>query len=165
MAAFPLFVSAGEALTDMIVRTHRLLTSKLAQRGRRLDLERGARDGKLGVPSAFAGAISRDVFGDALWQASEAAKLDLRFLQRWTNRRCWRSCTALDPPATSSSATTAPTCTSMRPAAGRLARALQVGALRRHQPGAAPLAASWWRWPSSSSWTACASATTRITGC
>jgi fructokinase len=35
---------------------------------------------RLGVPSAFAGAISLDVFGDA--QATDAAGLDLRFLQR-----------------------------------------------------------------------------------
>jgi len=34
------------------------------------------------VASAFAGAISRCWFGDALWRASEAAALDLRFLQR-----------------------------------------------------------------------------------
>jgi len=36
----------------------------------------------LGEPTAFAGAISRDRFGDALWAASEAVGLDLRTLQR-----------------------------------------------------------------------------------
>ncbi len=36
----------------------------------------------LGVASGFAGAISRCVAGDALWRASAAAGLDLRYLQR-----------------------------------------------------------------------------------
>ncbi|WP_035060316.1 carbohydrate kinase family protein [Andreprevotia chitinilytica] len=37
---------------------------------------------QLGVPTGFAGAISRDTLGDELAQLSETAGLDLRFLQR-----------------------------------------------------------------------------------
>jgi fructokinase len=36
----------------------------------------------LGEPTGFAGAISQDRFGDALWAASEEVGLDLRLLQR-----------------------------------------------------------------------------------
>ena len=75
---FPHFISFGEALTDMI----------------RLDADRwtsvpGGAPWNVaqvmacfGVPSAFGGAISQDCFGDALWEKSVKAKLDLRFLQR-----------------------------------------------------------------------------------
>ena len=77
---FPLFVAAGEALTDMIVddpaATH--WASKVG--GSTWNVARAM--ARLNVASGFAGAVSRDVFGDQLWQASEAAGLDLRFLQR-----------------------------------------------------------------------------------
>lgn len=36
----------------------------------------------LGISTGFAGAISQDWFGDALFVASQAAGLDLRFLQQ-----------------------------------------------------------------------------------
>ncbi|MYM86451.1 carbohydrate kinase [Rugamonas sp. FT82W] len=97
MTAFPLFVAAGEALTDMIVqdpaRQHWLSqvggsTWNVARTMARLD-----------VPAAFAGAISRDVFGDALWQASEAARLDLRFIQRYDNSPLLAIVHRTDPPA------------------------------------------------------------------
>ncbi|RFP20400.1 carbohydrate kinase [Duganella sp. BJB488] len=97
MAAFPLFVAAGEALTDMIVqdpaRQHWLSqvggsTWNVARTMARLD-----------VPTAFAGAISRDVFGDALWQASEAARLDLRFIQRHDKSPLLAIVHRTDPPA------------------------------------------------------------------
>jgi fructokinase len=54
---------------------------------------------KLEVPTAFAGAISRDVFGDALWQASEAARLDLRFLQRHARSPLLAIVHRTDPPS------------------------------------------------------------------
>lgn len=75
---FPHFVSAGEALTDLIRTGPETWTSKVG--GATWNVARVM--AKLGVPSAFAGAISRDCFGDALWAASEVAGLDLRFLQR-----------------------------------------------------------------------------------
>lgn len=79
---FPAFVAAGEALTDMI-RTANLAgadawTSKVG--GATWNVARVMAN--LGIDSGFAGAISKDLFGDALWSASQAAGLDLRFLQR-----------------------------------------------------------------------------------
>lgn len=74
----PHFVSFGEALTDLI----------------RLDADRwvsvpGGAPWNVaqvmscfGVASAFAGAVSRDCFGDALYLASEQTGLNLRFIQR-----------------------------------------------------------------------------------
>lgn len=78
MQDLPLFVSFGEALTDLIRgdapeqwRSH----SGGAPWNMALAMQR------LGIASAFGGAISRDVFGQALLESSRAAGLDLRFLQ------------------------------------------------------------------------------------
>jgi fructokinase len=94
---FPLFVAAGEALTDMIVQdagaTH--WNSKVG--GSTWNVGRAM--ARLGVPSAFAGAVSRDVFGDQLWHASEAAGLDLRFLQRVDKSPLLAIVHRLDPPS------------------------------------------------------------------
>ncbi len=75
---FPRFVSAGEALTDMIRIDGDSWSSKTG--GSIWNVARAA--ARLGVASAFAGSISRCCFGDALWSDSETAGLDLRFLQR-----------------------------------------------------------------------------------
>ncbi|MBB3224778.1 carbohydrate kinase family protein [Pseudoduganella umbonata] len=76
----PVFIAAGEALTDLIVAdtAHTQWTARTG--GSTWNVARAM--AKLGVPSAFAGAISRDVFGDALWEASMASQLDARFVQR-----------------------------------------------------------------------------------
>jgi fructokinase len=76
----PVFIAAGEALTDLIVldAAHTQWTARTG--GSTWNVARAM--AKLGVPSAFAGAISRDVFGDALWEASLASDLDPRFVQR-----------------------------------------------------------------------------------
>jgi fructokinase len=76
----PVFIAAGEALTDLIVAdaAHTQWTARTG--GSTWNVARAM--AALDVPSAFAGAISRDVFGDALWEASGAARLDGRFLQR-----------------------------------------------------------------------------------
>jgi fructokinase len=76
----PVFISAGEALTDLIVldTAHAQWTARTG--GSTWNVARAM--ARLGVPTAFAGAISRDVFGEALWQASMASDLDPRFLQR-----------------------------------------------------------------------------------
>lgn len=93
---FPVFVAAGEALTDMI--------ADAAAPGRWTSLTGGATwnvarvMASLGVPSAFAGAISTDVFGDALWEASSAAGLDLRFLQRYAKPPLLAMVYETDPP-------------------------------------------------------------------
>jgi fructokinase len=77
---WPVFVSAGEALTDLVIEdpVQQRWVAKVG--GSTWNVARAV--AALGLPSAFAGAISTDVFGDALWAASEAAGLDLRFLQR-----------------------------------------------------------------------------------
>jgi fructokinase len=77
---FPVFVSAGEALTDLIIEDP--ITQRWVAKvgGSTWNVARVVTH--LGISSAFAGAISNDIFGDALQAASEEAKLDLRFLQR-----------------------------------------------------------------------------------
>jgi fructokinase len=78
MTALPRFVAAGEALTDLITDGADRWTSLVG--GSTWNVARVV--AKLGFPSAFAGAISRDVFGAALADANGAAGLDPRFLQQ-----------------------------------------------------------------------------------
>jgi fructokinase len=98
---FPLFVSAGEALTDMIVQGPPGSASAqhwLSQTGGSTwNVARAM--AALEVPTAFAGAISNDVFGDALWQASAASGLDLRFVQRVDKSPLLAIVHRTDPPA------------------------------------------------------------------
>jgi fructokinase len=74
----PTFVAFGEALTDML-RTG-ADAWKSVPGGAPWNVAQIM--ASFGVASAFGGAISQDCFGDALWQASAQADLDLRFLQR-----------------------------------------------------------------------------------
>jgi fructokinase len=75
---WPAYVVFGEALTDMV---HQGGQDWLGLPGG--SCWNVARVGaRLGIPTAFAGAISCDTLGDQLAQASEDAGLDLRFLQR-----------------------------------------------------------------------------------
>jgi mannose/cellobiose epimerase-like protein (N-acyl-D-glucosamine 2-epimerase family)/sugar/nucleoside kinase (ribokinase family) len=76
---FPEFIAAGEALTDMIAAPGQQQWSSQVG-GSTWNVARAM--ARLGVPSAFAGAVSADVFGDQLWTASQAAGLDMRFAQR-----------------------------------------------------------------------------------
>jgi fructokinase len=75
---FPRYVVFGEALTDMLRQAD----------GRWLSVPGGAcwnvaRVGaRLGVPTAFAGAVSNDLFGEQLDNEGAVAGLDGRFLQR-----------------------------------------------------------------------------------
>lgn len=78
MNDLPRFVAAGEALTDMIRTGPDAWTSKTG--GSTWNVARVM--ASLGVPSAFAGAVSCDVFGAALVAANNAAGLDPRFLQQ-----------------------------------------------------------------------------------
>ncbi len=74
----PTVVVFGEALTDLVQTTP----------GRWQGYPGGApwnvarAMSRLGVPTAFAGSISTDSLGDELYRQSEAAGLDLRYLQR-----------------------------------------------------------------------------------
>lgn len=79
-SVFPEFVAAGEALTDLIVDGADASAWRAITGGSTWNVARAM--AALGAPSAFAGAISRDVFGRALWHASEQAGLDPRFIQR-----------------------------------------------------------------------------------
>ncbi|MDC8771425.1 carbohydrate kinase family protein [Roseateles albus] len=78
----PSVVSFGEALTDMIRSGPEQWTSVCG--GAPWNLARALAG--LGVPTAFGGAISADVFGQALWQAAQAAGLDMRFTQQLAHK-------------------------------------------------------------------------------
>ncbi|CAG4891615.1 carbohydrate kinase family protein [Paraburkholderia saeva] len=75
---FPFFVSAGDILTDM-VRT---------DASRWLSVPGGAgwnvarAVARLGLRTASVGAVGNDCFSDVIWNASVAADLDMRFMQR-----------------------------------------------------------------------------------
>lgn len=92
--AFPRFVSAGEALTDMMRIDGDNWISKTG--GAPWNVARVMQH--LGIDSAFAGAIGCDVFGDALWTASVTAGLDMRFMQRVPKSPLLAIVPALDPP-------------------------------------------------------------------
>ncbi|MFP5389959.1 MAG: carbohydrate kinase family protein [Gammaproteobacteria bacterium] len=96
MSGFPEFVAAGEALTDMIAEPGQQRWTSIVG-GSTWNVARAM--AALDVPSAFAGAVSRDVFGDQLWQASQAARLDLRFLQRHAKSPLLAIVYRLDPPS------------------------------------------------------------------
>jgi fructokinase len=102
-ADFPLFVAAGEALTDLIVDAGADIGNGGATRwhsvtgGSTWNVARAM--ARLGAASAFAGAISRDVFGDQLWQASLDAGLDARFIQRLDKSPLLAIVHRLDPPS------------------------------------------------------------------
>eukprot|EP01034_Spumella_vulgaris_P026948 gene26948-33600_t len=93
-ANFPAFVAAGEALTDLI-RTGPDGWRSLVG-GSTWNVARVV--ASLGVPSAFAGAISRDVFGVQLAAANVAAGLDGRFLQQLDKSPLLAVVHELDPP-------------------------------------------------------------------
>ncbi|GGC95669.1 carbohydrate kinase family protein [Undibacterium terreum] len=94
MSGLPRFVAAGEALTDML---HTGADSWKAQVGGSTWNVARVLAG-LGVQSAFAGAVSQDVFGDALAAANDAAGLDPRFLQRVAKSPLLAMVYQLDPP-------------------------------------------------------------------
>lgn len=79
MREFPQFVCPGEALIDMI-RTGEHQWQSLVG-GSTWNVARSL--AKLGLSTGFAGGISMDLFGDALYSASDAAGLDLRLIQRF----------------------------------------------------------------------------------
>jgi len=74
----PTMLCAGEALTDMIHQGQEQWISQVG--GSVWNVARAL--AVLGERTAFAGAISADRFGDALWNASDAVGLDLRLIQR-----------------------------------------------------------------------------------
>ena len=96
MRALPEFVAAGEALTDMIADPLcQTWTSRTG--GSTWNVARAM--AALGVPSAFAGAVSRDVFGEQLREASAASGLDMRFLQQHARSPLLAMVYRIDPPS------------------------------------------------------------------
>ena len=75
---FPIFVSAGDILTDL-VRTGEA-TWLAVPGGAGWNVARAV--ARLGLASACAGALGTDNFSDDLWNASVKAGLDMRFFQR-----------------------------------------------------------------------------------
>ena len=77
MTPLPLIVSAGEALTDLVTAGGR--TWQAHPGGAGWNVARAC--ARLGMPSAFAGAVGQDNFGDDLRRESLEAGLDPRFMQ------------------------------------------------------------------------------------
>jgi fructokinase len=76
--AGPRFVSAGEALTDFIRQVDGYWLARAG--GAPWNVARVMAG--FGIPSAFAGSVSRDNFGDEIAALSRDAGLDMRFLQQ-----------------------------------------------------------------------------------
>ncbi len=94
MTRLPSYVVFGEALTDMV---HQGGYGWLGLPGG--SCWNVARVGaRLGIATAFAGAVSRDTLGDQLAEASLAAGLDPRFLQRVDRSPLLAFVTAQHPP-------------------------------------------------------------------
>jgi fructokinase len=75
---FPQFISAGDILTDLIRTGASTWLSRPGGAG--WNVARAV--ARLGVPTACAGSLGTDNFSDELWDASVAAGLDMRFMQR-----------------------------------------------------------------------------------
>lgn len=75
---FPLFVSAGDILTDLV----RTGASHWLSRPGGAGWNVARCVARLGLPTACAGSLGVDNFSDDLWNASVAAGLDMRFMQR-----------------------------------------------------------------------------------
>jgi fructokinase len=75
---FPLFVSAGDILTDLVRTGPSSWLSVPGGAG--WNVARAV--ARLGLPTACAGSLGVDNFSEDLWNASVAAGLDMRFMQR-----------------------------------------------------------------------------------
>ncbi|HKR41653.1 MAG TPA: PfkB family carbohydrate kinase, partial [Paraburkholderia sp.] len=93
-SGFPAFISAGDILTDLVRTPAPEGTPHTSQPGAPgMDSHWRAHPGgagwnvaravaRLGLPTASVGALGVDNFSDELWNASVAAGLDMRFMQR-----------------------------------------------------------------------------------
>lgn len=93
-ADLPHFVSFGEALTDFIRTGHDRWRSACGGAPWNLACAMSG----LGQLSAFAGAISQDPLGQALWEASADASLDMRFIQQLPKPPLLALVHEVDPP-------------------------------------------------------------------
>ena len=90
-----MIVSAGEALTDLVTAGGHHWHAHAGGAG--WNVARAC--ARLGVPTAFAGAVGDDNFGHEIWHESEIAGLDLRFLQRVPQPTLMAVVYQLHPPA------------------------------------------------------------------
>lgn len=90
----PHYVVFGEALTDFVRMDDHTWHS--AAGGACWNVARGG--ARLGIATAFAGAVSCDVFGDDIARLSDAAGLDARFLQRVAQPPLLAMVTSTSPP-------------------------------------------------------------------
>jgi fructokinase len=88
------FVVFGEALTDFIREGEQLWRS--APGGSCWNVARAA--ARLGIPTGYAGAVSRDHFGDELFRLTRQAGLDLRYTQRLAKSPLLAMVLSKDPP-------------------------------------------------------------------
>ena len=88
------FVVFGEALTDFIRQPDGHW--RAIPGGACWNVARAA--ARLGVATGYAGAISRDVFGDELRQLTQAAGLDMRYLQQVDKSPLLAMVTSTTPP-------------------------------------------------------------------
>ncbi len=95
MTGYPQLVAAGEALTDMLRTGPEGWTSQTG--GSTWNVARVA--ARLGLRTAFAGAVSEDLFGRALLGASADAGLDMRFIQTVAKPPLLAIVHTLDPPS------------------------------------------------------------------
>jgi fructokinase len=90
----PHFIAFGEALTDLTRTGPDLWRSACAGSPWNVAVAMST----LGQLSAFGGAISRDPFGAEIWQASQDANLDMRFIQQLPRPPLLAVAHELDPP-------------------------------------------------------------------
>jgi fructokinase len=88
------FVVFGEALTDFIREDEH--TWRAVPGGSCWNVARTA--ARLGIPTGYAGAVSRDLFGDELFALTREAGLDLRYTQRVAKSPFLAMVVAKDPP-------------------------------------------------------------------
>jgi fructokinase len=90
----PHFIAFGEAQTDLI----RIGADRWRSACGGSPWNVAVAMSTLGQLSAFAGAISRDAFGDEIWRCSQAAHLDLRFIQQLARPPLLAVMDEVDPP-------------------------------------------------------------------
>ncbi|MBV8037874.1 PfkB family carbohydrate kinase [Roseateles sp.] len=90
----PHFVAFGEALTDLV----RIAPDRWRSSSGGSPWNVAVAMSTLGRLSAFGGAISQDVFGADIWQSSQDAHLDMRFIQQLPRPPLLAVVHELDPP-------------------------------------------------------------------
>lgn len=93
-ADLPHFIAFGEALTDLVRTGADRWRSSCGGSPWNVAVAMST----LGQLSAFAGAISRDPFGAEIWQCSQEANLDMRFIQQLARPPLLAVVHEVDPP-------------------------------------------------------------------